>query len=151
MSTIVIITKQSGAALIISMVILLILTLLGVTALNTATTQELVVSNLQDNMINGDCSETSLKDVQQGLTDDLITQVGGAAVDTNFGALEQDLSYTTTCGTVFKATYEMAGKSVVDVQGCEDVNYEIELDIESPSGAEETKVFSVARRVLGSC
>lgn len=53
-------TRQSGAVLIVAMIILVILTLLGVTAMNTSSLQERIASNTQEQVHAFQAAETGL-------------------------------------------------------------------------------------------
>lgn len=53
--------KQRGAVLLVSLVMLLLLTFIGVAAMNTANTQEKMVGNLQDQQVAFDMAELALK------------------------------------------------------------------------------------------
>ena len=59
--------RQSGAVLIVSMIILVILTLLGVTAMNTTSLQERIASNTQERVHSFQAAETGLN---QAFADD---------------------------------------------------------------------------------
>ena len=52
--------RQSGAVLIVAMIILVILTLLGVTAMNTTSLQERIASNTQEQVHAFQAAETGL-------------------------------------------------------------------------------------------
>ena len=64
--------RQSGAVLIVSMIILVILTLLGVTAMNTTSLQERIASNTQERVHSFQAAETGLN---QAFADDLAYDV----------------------------------------------------------------------------
>ena len=54
-------SRQQGAVLIVSLVMLLLLTFIGVAAMNTANTQEKMVGNLQDQQVAFEMAELALK------------------------------------------------------------------------------------------
>ena len=66
--------RQSGAVLIVSMIILVILTLLGVTAMNTTSLQERIASNTQERVHSFQAAETGLN---QAFADDLAYDISG--------------------------------------------------------------------------
>ena len=53
-------TSQSGAVLIVAMIILVVLTMLGVTAMNTSSLQERIASNTQEQVHAFQAAETGL-------------------------------------------------------------------------------------------
>jgi len=53
--------RQTGAALIVSLVLLLIMTVLGVTAMRTTTLQERMAGNLRDNNLAFQDAEAALR------------------------------------------------------------------------------------------
>lgn len=57
--------KQRGAALITSLVILLILTVLGITAMGTSSMEEIMTGNLRDQLISFRATEAGLLDSEQ--------------------------------------------------------------------------------------
>ena len=62
--------RQRGAVLIVSLVMLLLLTFIGVAAMNTANTQEKMVGNLQDQQVAFEMAELALQEAEtwmQGL------------------------------------------------------------------------------------
>lgn len=54
--------RQTGAALIVSLVLLLIMTVLGVTAMRTTTLQERMAGNLRDNNLAFQAAEAALRE-----------------------------------------------------------------------------------------
>lgn len=60
--------KSSGSVLIISMLLLLVLTILGVTALDTTVMEERMSSNTRQRNLAHQAAETALKDAEQWLT-----------------------------------------------------------------------------------
>lgn len=144
--------KQSGAALILSLVILLILTVLGVTSMTTSTTQELLVRNIQDTVINYDCSETELSKIKQGLIEGTITVDSGQSVNeaSNAGVQNIDIN-ATNCAQLVNATYQFAGEKLIGVQGECALLYEITILVDSGKGEPIRKTTSFARNKLNRC
>lgn len=60
-------SRQQGAALIVSLVLLLVVTVLGVTAMRTTTLQERMAGNLRDNNLAFQAAEAALRDGEQFL------------------------------------------------------------------------------------
>lgn len=54
--------RQCGAALLIALVLLLVLTILGVTAMQTTTMQERMAGNLRDRMVAFEAAEAALRE-----------------------------------------------------------------------------------------
>ena len=82
--------RQSGAVLIVAMILLVVLTLLGVTAMNTTSLQERIASNTQEQVHAFQAAETGLN---QAFTDNLAfditsTYTGGATPTTFAGAAD---------------------------------------------------------------
>lgn len=63
--------KQRGAVLLVSLVMLLLLTFIGVAAMNTANTQEKMVGNLQDQQVAFEMAELALKTGEDWLLNQL--------------------------------------------------------------------------------
>lgn len=59
--------RQQGAVLIVSLVMLLLLTFIGVAAMNTANTQEKMVGNLQDQQVAFEMAELALQGAETWL------------------------------------------------------------------------------------
>jgi type IV pilus assembly protein PilX len=60
--------RQQGAALITSLVILLILTVLGVSAMSTSSLEEYMAGNLRDKVVSFQAAETGLRDAERTIT-----------------------------------------------------------------------------------
>ena len=89
--------RQSGAVLIVAMVILVVLTLLGVTAMNTTSLQERIAANIQEKVHAFQAAETGLN---QAFIDDLAfdtesTYTGGET-PTHFAGSADSASYVST-------------------------------------------------------
>jgi type IV pilus assembly protein PilX len=88
--------RQSGAVLIVSMIILVVLTLLGVTAMNTTSLQERIASNTQEQVHAFQAAETGLN---QAFADNLAydissTYTGGATLTAIVAGAGDRSSYT---------------------------------------------------------
>ncbi len=59
--------RQQGAALITSLIILLILTVLGVTAMSGSSLQELMAGNFRDHNLSFQAAESALADAEQAI------------------------------------------------------------------------------------
>jgi len=57
--------RQQGAALITSLIILLVLTVLGISAMNTSSLQEMMSGNLRDQNLSFQAAESALKDSEK--------------------------------------------------------------------------------------
>lgn len=57
--------RQQGAALITSLIILLVLTVLGVSAMSTSSLEELMAGNLRDQIVSFQAAETALRDAER--------------------------------------------------------------------------------------
>ena len=89
--------RQSGAVLIVAMVILLILTLLGVSTMNTTSLQERIAANTQERVHAFQAAETGLN---QAFADDLAFDITstytGGATPTQFAGSADSASYVPT-------------------------------------------------------
>ena len=90
--------SQSGAVLIVAMIILVILTLLGVTAMNTTSLQERIASNTQEQVHAFQAAETGLN---QAFADNLAydisnTYTGGAVLTPIVAGSGDSASYVPT-------------------------------------------------------
>jgi len=56
---------QQGAALITSLIILLVLTVLGVSAMSTSSLEELMAGNLRDQVVSFQAAESALRDAER--------------------------------------------------------------------------------------
>lgn len=59
--------RQRGAALITSLIILLVLTVLGVSAMNTSSLEELMAGNLRDQNLSFQAAEAALRDGERDI------------------------------------------------------------------------------------
>ena len=98
-------SRQSGAVLIVAMILLVVLTLLGVTAMNTTSLEERMASNTQEQVRAFQAAETALS---EAFNDNNAYTIGGtfiaglcpnvptAGVTTaDFAGTDNDLSYCT--------------------------------------------------------
>ncbi len=105
--------RQSGAVLIVAMVILVVLTLLGVTAMNTTSLQERIASNTQEQVHAFQAAETGLNQAfADNLVYDITSTYTGGATPTTFAGSADSASYIPTflgyspppLGSMFSAT-----------------------------------------------
>ena len=88
---------QSGAVLIVSMIILVVLTLLGVTAMNTSSMQEKIASNTQEQVHAFQAAETGLNQAfSDNLAYDISSTYTGGGVPTAFAGSADSASYIPT-------------------------------------------------------
>ena len=89
--------RQSGAALIVALVILVVLTLLGVTAMNTSSLQENIASNTQQQVHAFQAAETGLKRAfADSQAYDISGTYTGGEVPTAFAGSADKASYAPT-------------------------------------------------------
>ncbi len=89
--------RESGAVLIVSMIILVILTLLGVTAMNTTSLQERIASNTQEQVHAFQAAETGLNQAfADNLAYDISSTYTGGATPTTFAGSADSAGYDTT-------------------------------------------------------
>ena len=90
--------RQSGAVLIVAMVILVILTLLGVTAMNTSSLEEKMASNTQEQMRTFQAAESGIS--QAGKDSNAFNLAGtcgtGDVTSMNFAGSGNNLTYCST-------------------------------------------------------
>ena len=85
---------QSGAVLIVAMIILVVLTLLGVTAMNTSSLQEKIASNTQEQVHAFQAAETGLNQAfSDNLSYDISSTYTGGAIPTVFAGSADSASY----------------------------------------------------------
>ncbi|NNF95410.1 MAG: pilus assembly protein PilX [Halobacteria archaeon] len=60
-------TRQHGAALVTSLIILLVLTVLGVSAMSTSSLEELMAGNLRDQTLSFQAAESALRDGERAI------------------------------------------------------------------------------------
>ena len=90
-------TRQSGAVLIVAMIILVILTLLGVTAMNTTSLQERIAANTQEQVHAFQAAETGLNlAFADNLAYDISSTYTGGATLTPFAGSADSASYIPT-------------------------------------------------------
>ncbi len=88
---------QSGAVLIVAMIILVVLTMLGVTAMNTSSLQEKIASNTQEQVHAFQAAETGLNQAfADNLAYDISSTYSGGAAPTAFAGSADSASYMPT-------------------------------------------------------
>ena len=89
--------RHSGAVLIVAMVILLVLTLLGVTAMNTSSLQERIAANMQEKVHAFQAAETGLSQAfVNAEAFDLSSTYTGAETPAHFAGSADSTSYVST-------------------------------------------------------
>lgn len=89
--------RQSGAVLIVAMILLVVLTLLGVTAMNTTSLQERIASNTQEHVHAFQAAETGLNQAfSDNLAFDITSTYTGGATPTPFADAADSASYEPT-------------------------------------------------------
>lgn len=78
-SNLVVTGRQRGAALIVSLILLLIMTVLGVTSMRATTLQERMAGNLRDNNLAFQAAEAALREGEQFLEQATLPPFNGAA------------------------------------------------------------------------
>ncbi|MEE8245231.1 MAG: PilX N-terminal domain-containing pilus assembly protein [Pseudomonadales bacterium] len=90
-------SRESGAVLIVAMIILVILTLLGITAMNTTSLQERMASNTQEQVHAFQAAETGLNQAfADNLAYDISSTYTGGATPTVFAGSADSASYIST-------------------------------------------------------
>ncbi len=89
--------RQSGTVLIVAMILLVVLTLLGVTAMNTTSLEEKMASNAQEQVHAFQAAETGLS---QAFNDNAAYDIAGTCgvgdvTSTDFAGSSNDLTYCT--------------------------------------------------------
>jgi type IV pilus assembly protein PilX len=65
--------RQSGAILIVSLIILLLMTLIGITSLRTTTLEERMAGNMRDHMLAFEAAEAGLESAQQFIDSSVVS------------------------------------------------------------------------------
>lgn len=88
-------TRQSGAVLIVAMILLVVLTLLGVTAMNTTSLEEKMASNTQEQVRAFQAAETGLS---QAFNDTNSYDISGtySVASTAFAGTDNEAAYGTS-------------------------------------------------------
>jgi len=130
-------TSQSGAVLIVAMIILIVLTLLGVTAMNTSSLQERIASNTQEQVHAFQAAETGLNlAFADKLAYDISSTYTGGATPTTFAGSADSASYIPTFlgfsppppGSLYSATSFQAAHFNFKATGISETNLSIVLD-----------------------
>jgi Tfp pilus assembly protein PilV len=128
---------QSGAVLIVAMILLVVLTLLGVTAMNTTSLQERIASNTQEQVHAFQAAETGLN---QAFADnsayDITSTYTGGATPTTFAGTADSASYAPTFlgfsppppGSLYSATSFQAAHFNFRATGTSETNISIILN-----------------------
>lgn len=66
-------SRQSGAVLIVSLIILLLMTLIGVTSLRTTTLEERMAGNMRDHMLAFEAAEAALEAAEQFIDSSVVS------------------------------------------------------------------------------
>lgn len=113
-------SSQSGVALIVSLIMLVLLLLLGLTAMQTTTMEESMAGNMQDRMVAFQAAEASLRDGEEWLLDlgeepDVVETCGSAPCEvwtleaTGLGELtERNHAWWQTNGREYTDTISLA-------------------------------------------
>jgi len=134
--------KQTGAALITSLVILVILTLLGITAMKSSTTQELIVGNLQESLISQDCANTLARQVQAALVSGT-ARTAGNPVDRNGNTPLQPLTgvAAVACSNITNPSFQYTGQRIIpgSINGCLANMYEVTAQVNGTNAATQAE------------
>jgi len=116
--------KQNGSVLIISLVILLVMTMLGITAMGTSTLEEKMAGNDRDQKLAFNAAEAALKQAEDYATNNIVSTAAFDGSTNGLYALSSDpdvdaaatwntaISYT---GTIDKIT--TPPKFIIEVMG----------------------------------
>ena len=130
-------SRQSGAVLIVAMILLVVLTLLGVTAMNTTSMQERIASNTQEQVHAFQAAETGLN---QAFADnnayDITSSYTGGATPTAFAGSADSASYLPTFlgfsppppGSLYSATSFQAAHFNFRATGLSETNLSVTLN-----------------------
>lgn len=73
-------SKQSGSVLIISLILMLVLTILGVSGMKSAVLEEKMAGNMRDSQLAFQAAEATLREAEQYIEDNIVST---ASFDTN--------------------------------------------------------------------
>ena len=128
---------QSGAVLIVAMILLVVLTLLGVTAMNTSSLQERIASNTQEQVHAFQAAETGLNQAfADNLAYDITSTYTGGATPATFAGAADSASYAPTFlgfsppppGSLYSATSFQAAHFNFRATGTSETNISIVLN-----------------------
>ena len=130
-------SHQSGAVLIVAMILLVVLTLLGVTAMNTSSLQERIASNTQEQVHAFQAAETGLNQAfADNLAYDITSTYTGGATPATFAGAADSASYAPTFlgfsppppGSLYSATSFQAAHFNFRATGTSETNISIVLN-----------------------
>ncbi len=67
---------QTGVVLVVSLIILLLMTIIGVTALSTTSLEQRMAGNVQDKQLSFQAAETAMRDAERFIGNNFITRTG---------------------------------------------------------------------------
>ena len=130
--------SQRGVALVIALVFLLILTILGITAMQTATMQERMSGNVRDRNVALQAAEVALRAGEREL-EEAVLPPSAATGPHYYDSLEQDLG---SDGVQWWYEFDWdndGGVATVSVEGARDARYVIEeMTVFAPGGVSVT-------------
>lgn len=108
--------RQAGAALAIALVFLLVMTLIGVTAMQTTTLQERMAGNMRDRQVAFQAAEAALRDAEEYLNQAVIGPFNGSGglykADSD-NPVWEDFNWDNPPGGVRAADFDSAGQDPV--------------------------------------
>ena len=135
-------SKQQGAALVVSLIILVVLTIIGITAMRTSTLEERMSGNMQDTLKAFSAAESALDRAfsdEMGLT----TSDSAAPVSNSYNYNNTSVTVTST----FLGTSEKLPRSATGIYGLgyKRALYDQRSDATTPTGGKSVQHRGVAR------
>jgi type IV pilus assembly protein PilX len=112
-------TKQTGAALITALTILLVLTVIGVSALKMSSLEEIIVGNMRDQVLAFNAAESAITDGQD--TINALTAIPTATASGSSGIYERD-TFGDFSSTFFDYTNTWNNATEYGTAGTQDLN-----------------------------
>lgn len=150
--------RQQGSALIISLIVLLALTLIGVTAMSTSTLEEKMAGNSRDRYLSFQAAEAALREAESYLSNDIAST---SAFDGTTAALyPQDVDPDIYAASTWSSAFTYSGTAIGEVAtqpkyiielvgttGSEDVNIS---GYGESSGTGQIATFRITARGTGN-
>jgi len=146
--------KQNGSALIISLMILLVMTLLGITSMRTSGLEEKMAANDRNQKVAFQNAELTLDDAEIFVTDsdwqaDLNTKIVGSNPDGFYGLGEHAAYYDKATWKQGDTCVAVAGNNQSDSEACYIVEHASEeTPLEAGGGYGQLSQSNIAYKIL---
>ncbi len=137
---------QRGVALVVGLILLLVLTLVGLTGMRSAVMEEQMAGHFRDRDLALQAAEAALRDAEAFIVNNPITEGTGGTYDDTQGLL----SRTTTEPDYLGMTWSDSNSRSYSFTGVnEDPRYVIKMLTKTTSGGQTITVFRITARAVG--